>query len=156
MATPSATKSLWIVSARLQQLPIHGQRLLQVAACLGSFFERAMLKVALEATGFPGSEERDTPSSQSCSPLDFLDEALDQNLIVDARKFGMFRFSHGKIHEAALNLTDSAGAEDLRWKIGKALWKEALWNQWQTRSSPVGIGAAGAVRQFENADEEGV
>ena len=127
--------NLWIVSTRLQQLPMHGQHFLQVAACLGPFFERSMLKLALGATAPSASSEGNYP--KSWPSMDFLEEALDQNLIVDAHKFGMFRFSHAKIHEASLELTDSATLADLRWTIGKALWKEALWNEWQTMSSPV-------------------
>ena len=65
------------------------------------------------------------------------------HLIVVAHEIGMFRFSHSKIYEAALTLVhddDSALGLDIRWIIGKALWKEALWSDWKISTSSALMG----------------
>ena len=126
---------LEIVRSRLERLPDQVQHLLQVAALLGSLFEKRSLLVALYATTKAHDNTNEAQPTINSSPEEaFAMATNEQHLIVPAasNEVGMFRFAHDKIYEVALDMVhaNSGRADELRWIVATALW-----NQWQDASS---------------------
>lgn len=105
-----------LMSQRLQKLPPEGQRVLQVAACLGCEFDGRMLELAMMSMAL--SEEE--ASKENLSLEDVLHMSIGDKLLckVDASTFA---FDHDQIESAAFDLIPAERREQFQRQVGRAI-----------------------------------
>jgi len=109
-----------LMSQRLQKLPPEGQRVLQVAACLGCEFDGRVLELAMMSMALPEEEA----SAENLSLEDVLDMSIGDKLLckVDASTFA---FDHDQIESAAFDLIPASGREQFQRQVGRAIVENA-------------------------------
>ena len=109
-----------LMSQRLQKLPPEGQRVLQVAACLGCEFDGRMLELAMMSMAL--SEEE--ASEENLSLQDVLHLSIGDKLLckVDASTFA---FDHDQIESAAFDMIPAARREQFQRQVGRAIVSNA-------------------------------
>ena len=106
-----------LIHLRLSGLPAQTQRLLAVAACLGSTFDIATLASSLSHSDI-------VPELSACIRSDLI-VALDDNdaalLGTQVARESRFRFLHDRIQQAAFNLVEDSAKKSFRLEIGRRL-----------------------------------
>jgi predicted ATPase len=131
-----------LLTAKIQQLSRQVQSMLQVAACVGFYFEIEILERIFDAFNKPNESDQGLHGDASHEELEvdkelyraahvttasfreMIDLTCHENLL-DFVRDSIFKFSHDRVQQAAYQMIPAGNEKDLmHWRIGQIIWSE--------------------------------
>lgn len=118
-----------LLTAKIQQLPKELQSVLQLAACLGFYFNVEFVEKLAISEGICPNPKSDAEECKGESSqlhfVDLLELGYKENLIERVGNSSKFKFTHDRAQQAAYEMIPAGRARDmLHWRIGQLLLKE--------------------------------
>lgn len=109
-----------LMVANIKKLPENAQRVLKLAACIGSKFELKTLSIVNEKSPADTIDEMWEPLRDGLiHPIDYIYKYLENT---ESPKI-TYKFMHNRVHQAAYSLIAKADKPELHLKIGRTLLK---------------------------------